>query len=213
VPFTCEVCGGRSWPEPIPAVGEVLRCQRCADERPFLRAPLLVVTGSAGIGKSTLCARLAGTVRGVVALDADIFAEDLISVVLPNQDYPAFWRSMMRLAHETSQNQLTVVFFATMLPEQLLANTDVLNFFASVQFLCLTCDRDDLQERIARRDGDAIAAARIEAWIEFDRALLKAAAETPGATVMDAGRSMNDVEHDVRSWIVSRVPMIGEDLM
>jgi hypothetical protein len=29
---------------------------------------------------------------------------------------------------------------------------------------------------------------------------------------MDAGRSMNDVEHDVRSWIVSRVPMIGEDI-
>ena len=119
---------------------------------------------------------------------------------------------MMRLAHETSQNQLTVVFFATMLPEQLLANADVLNFFAAVQFLCLTCDRDDLQERIARRDGDEIAAARIEAWIEFDRALMKAAAETPGATVMDAGRSMNEVEDEVRSWIVSRVPLIGEDV-
>jgi len=51
---------------------------------------LLVVTGAAGSGKSTLCTRLAGTIPGVVLLDADIFAVDLVSVVPPNQDYQAF---------------------------------------------------------------------------------------------------------------------------
>ena len=88
----------------IPAVGDVLRCPRCADERPFIRPPLLVVAGTVGIGKSTLCSRLAGTIPGTVVLDADILA-DLISVVPPNQDYPAFWRSMMRLAHELAAEQ------------------------------------------------------------------------------------------------------------
>jgi broad-specificity NMP kinase len=37
---------------------------------------LLIVTGTPGIGKSTLCARLAGTIPGVVLLDADVFAAD-----------------------------------------------------------------------------------------------------------------------------------------
>ena len=130
MPFTCEVCGRRSvFPDLIPAVGDVLRCPHCAGERPFVRPPLLVVTGAAGVGKSTLCARLAGTVPGAVLLDADIVAEDLISVVPPNQDYPAFWRSMMRLAHELAQNDVVVVYFSTMMPEQVLGNRDVLGQF------------------------------------------------------------------------------------
>lgn len=107
MPFTCEGCGRRSpFPGLIPAVGDVLRCTHCAHERPFVRPPLSVVTGAAGVGKSTVCARLAGTIPGAVLLDADVFAEDVISVVPPNRDYPAFWRSMMRLAHELAQSDV-----------------------------------------------------------------------------------------------------------
>ena len=83
VPFTCEVCGRSSWPDLLPAVGNALRCSHCAGERPFVKPPLSVVTGTAGVGKSTLCARLAGTIPGAVLLDADIFAEHHISVVPP----------------------------------------------------------------------------------------------------------------------------------
>ena len=145
MPFTCEACGRRSvFPDLIPAVGDVLRCPHCADERLSSGEPLLVVTGTAGIGKSTLCARLAGTIPGALLLDADIVAEDLVSVTPPNQDYPAFWRSMMRLAHELAQNNVEVVYFSTMLPEQVLANSDVLGYFDSVHFLCLTCPPDVL---------------------------------------------------------------------
>ena len=162
VPFTCEACGSRNWPNLIPAVGNVLQCPHCADERPFVRTPLLIVTGTAGIGKSTICARLAGQTPGAVVLDADIFAKDLISIVPPNQDFSAFWRSMMRLAHEISQNNLTVVYFSTMLPDQLVANIDLLCFFESVQFLCLTCTPDVLHERISRRDGTGVAKASIK---------------------------------------------------
>jgi broad-specificity NMP kinase len=190
----------------IPAVGDVLRCPHCADERPFVRPPLLVVTGAAGVGKSTLCARLAGTVPGAVLLDADIVAEDLISVVPPNQDYPAFWRSMMRLAHELAQNNVVVVYFSTMLPEQVLANRDVLSYFDSVHFLCLTCTPDVLRARLAGRVGGGATArikvsSRIKVWRDFNSALAEAASEMPTATVVDAGRTTDEVEHDVRDWI------------
>jgi predicted ABC-type ATPase len=190
----------------IPAVGDVLRCPHCADERPFFRPPLLIVTGAAGVGKSTVCSRLAGTVPGAVLLDADVFAGELISVILPNHDYPAFWRSMMRLAHELSQNNVVVVYFSVMLPQQVLANSDVLNFFDSVHFLCLSCPPDVLRARLAGRVGSGAAparrlTARIEAWLEFNAALLAAASEVPAATVLDADHTMDQVELDVRNWI------------
>ncbi len=90
---------------------------------------------------------------GAVLLDADVFASDMISVVPPNEDYPAFWRSMARVAHEISQNNLAVVFFSGMLPQQLLANTDVLDYFESISFLCLKCDAEVLPARFVRRLG------------------------------------------------------------
>jgi len=193
------------FPDLIPAVGNVLRCAHCAHERPFVRPPLLVVSGTVGIGKSTLCARLAGTIPGVLLLDADILAVDLASVAPPNQDYPAFWRSMMRLAHELSQNNVVVVYFSTMLPEQALANTDILGYFDSVHFLCLTCPSDVLWARLAGRDGSGAASARVNVWRDFNTALLAAASETPKATVVDASRTRDEVEKDVRHWINTHV--------
>jgi hypothetical protein len=201
VPFTCEVCGRRGvFPDLIPPVGDVLRCPNCADERPFVRPPLLVVTGTAGIGKSVLCARLAGTIPGALLLDVDILAADLVSVVSPNEDYPAFWRSMMRLAHELAQNNVVVVYFAVMLPEQILANGDLLSYFHSVNFLCLSCPPDVLRSRLDGREPGALM-ARVQVWVEFDNALVAAASEIPTATVVDAGRAVDEVEHDVRRWI------------
>jgi hypothetical protein len=75
------------------------------------------------------------------------------NIVSPNCDYPAFWRSMMRLAHELAENNVGVVHFAVMLPEQVLANSDIVNDFDSVHFLCLTCPPDILHARLAARDG------------------------------------------------------------
>jgi hypothetical protein len=86
-------------------------------------------------------------------LDADVFTSDMVSLVPPKVDYLAFWRSMTRLAHEISQNNLAVVFFSVMLPQQLLANTVVLDYFETVSFLCLTCDAEVLRARFVRRGG------------------------------------------------------------
>jgi hypothetical protein len=189
----------------IPAVGVVLRCPHCRHERDFVRPPLLVVTGTSGIGKSTLCARLAGTITGAVLLDADVHAEDLISVVSPNQDYPAFWRSMMRLAHEIAQNNVVVVYFSVMLPEQILGNAEVLNYFDSAHFLCLACPPDVLRARHAGRVESGPLTPAVERWVDFNGALMAAASEVPTATVVDAGRTVDQVEQDVRHWINSHL--------
>ena len=208
MPFTCEACGGRS--DLLPAAGAVLRCPRCGDERPFAKPPLLIVTGTAGIGKSTLCARLAGTIPGAVLLDADVHGEDLVSVVPPNADYEGFWRSMLRLAHEVVQNGVVVVYFSTMLPRQVLASEDLVAYFDEVHFLCLHAPPDELRARLARRVGTGVAAteafdARVQVWTDFDAALVAAAGKVPTATLLEAGGGVDDLEQDVRRWIRARL--------
>jgi gluconate kinase len=209
VPFTCDACGAGRDLIQVPAHGGVLRCPQCEDERAFFRPPLLVVTGTSGVGKSTICARLAGTIPRAVLLDADIFADDMITLVTPNQDYPAFWRSLARLAHEISQNNVAVVFFSVMLPEQLLANTDVLEYFHSVSFLCLSCDGDILRTRFLRRvgatsDAPSIAAA-VERWSQFNDVLMDAVHGSDHVHLIDATRPIGEVESDVREWIIERL--------
>ena len=193
----------------IPAHGTVLRCPQCGDERPFVRPPLLIVTGTPGCGKSTICARLAGKIPGAVLLDADVFAGDMISVVPPNEDYPAFWRSMARVADEISQNNLSVVFFSGMLPQQLLANTDVLDYFESISFLCLKCDAEVLPARFVRRLGSGSDTQRIEAavdrWGRFNDVLIDAASSINDVHAIDATRSVGEVERDVRDWVLTRL--------
>jgi ribose 1,5-bisphosphokinase PhnN len=116
---------------------------------------------------------------------------------------------MMRLAHELAQNNVVVAYFSTMLPVQVLANRDVLSYFESVHFLCLTCRPDVLRARLAHRDGTDAATARIEEWRDFDSALVAAASNVPTATVVDAGRTVDQVEHDVRHWINAQLQPRG----
>lgn len=212
VPTTCAACGGRT--DLIPAVRGVLRCPHCADVRSFVRPPLLVITGPAGVGKSTICARLAGTIPGAALLDADILGEHHVSVVSTNPDYAAFWRSLMRLAHELAQNDLVVAYFSVMLPEQVRANIETLGYFDSVHFLCLWAPPDVLHARIARQAGtialttniDAYLDERATVWNDFNTKLFAAASDTPNTTLVDATRATGEVEDDVRTWINALLP-------
>ena len=115
----------------------------------------------------------------------------------------------MRLAHELAQNNIVVVYFSTMLPAQVLANSAELDYFDSVHFLCLTCPPDVLHTRIAHREGGVAAAARTQVWVDFNRALVAAATGIPTATVVDAGRTIDEVECDIRHWIESAAAWPG----
>ena len=185
----------------IPAHGMVLAVRNAATSGGFVRPPLLIVTGTRAPGIDHF-ARLAGRIPGAVLLDADVFASDMISVVPPNEDYPAFWRSMARLAHEISQNNLAVVFFSVMLPQQLLANTDVLEYFESVSFLCLRCDAEVLRTRLMRRAGSGATRKGLRRpWTggaRFNDVLIDAASSINDVHVIDATRPVGEVESGVR---------------
>jgi hypothetical protein len=74
-----------------------------------------------------------------------------------------------------------------------------------VHFLCLTCRPDALRARIADRDRAGTAVARTEVWVGFNDALIAAAKDVPTASVLDAGRTADQVGHDVRRGINARV--------
>ena len=209
VPFTCQACGAGRDLVQIPAHGTLLRCPQCGDERSYVRPPLLVVAGPSGAGKSTICARLAGKIPGAVLIDADVFTDDMVSLVTPVKDHPAFWRFLAKVAHEISQNNLVVVYFSVMLPGQLLANADVVDYFESVSFLCLTCDAGVLRQRLTRRvgawtDTQTIDEA-VDRWHRFNEALVDAAGRTEDALMIDASRSVGEVEPDVRDWVLAKL--------
>jgi gluconate kinase len=178
-----------------------LVCDHCGATRRFVRPPLMVIAGAAGTGKSTLCQRLAGTIPGTVVIDADVLAEDLVAVVSPNHDYPAFWRSLMRLAHEIAQNGVAVAYVGVTLPEQLVANDDLFDYFDGVHILGLVCDETDLRQRIEARAGGYASAAHVERHLDINRRI-GAACGLLDMTLVDASRPPHEIEHDVRTWIV-----------
>ena len=73
----------------------------------------------------------------VGGLDVDSFGGELASVVSPRRDHSAFWRTLMRVAHETGRNGLPVVCCGVMLPEQPLENRGLLG--SSALFVSWSC--------------------------------------------------------------------------
>jgi len=136
-------------------------------------------------------------------LDADVLADDLVSVFSPNHDYPAFWRTLMRLAHEIAQSGNVVAYFGVTLPAQVLDNHTMLRFFTDLHSLGLVCDENDLRARIARRAGGEAVSARADLHVHINRELRTLAADTPNMTTVDASRSRSEVEQDVHGWIIS----------
>lgn len=193
----------------MPAARGVLMCPHCSKARPFARPPLLVVVGPIGVGKSTVCSRLAGTLPGAVLLDADTFGAQHVKVVGSEPDYTAYWRWMLEVAHEIAQNNVVVTYFSVMLPEQILANLDALEYFDSIRFLYLKAPHQVLRERILRQAGTMAASVDIESyldertreWNAFNAVLDEAAFATPNTIVVDATRPASEVEHEVRAWI------------
>lgn len=206
MPFSCESCGGHA--HLMAARDGMLICEHCGGEHPFNRPPLLVVAGAGASGKSTLCQRVAAQARGFIALDADVFEHDLVSVVSPRHDYPAFWRTLMCLAHEIAQNGVTVVYFGITLPDQVLRHTDLAEYFDGIHILALVCDEAELRARInARAGGDAVA-RRIDLHLDINRQLADASRSTPNMAAVDASRPVAEVEAAVLTWIQQRVPRV-----
>jgi hypothetical protein len=163
--------------------------------------PVLVITGAAATGKSTLGEALAGR-TGLVVLDGDVLASGAVAVAGESRDYIAFWRFLLGLATEIHRNDLIPVFTCICRPAQVVA-ANALDRSRTLHFLALVCDRTELEARIRGRAGDVSSISRLSFHLDFDDALRSDVVAAPDTfTVLDSsGRPPAQTAAEAITWV------------
>jgi gluconate kinase len=139
--------------------------------------PVLVVTGAAATGKSTVCANLAGH-DGLLALDGDVLARGAAAVTGGHRDYDDFWTYLLSIAREVHMNGLVPVFACVCLPDQVVRSR-ALSRIRAVHFLALLCDETESRRRILNRPGAMGAATRVDFHVDLNNKLATAVVAPP----------------------------------
>lgn len=126
---------------------------------------LLVITGAAATGKSTIGDHLRGHPEMLV-IDGDVLGRGAAATAEGRRDYVAFWRYVLSLCAEVRSNGLTPVVPCICLPDQVLTavNGEV------VHFLGLVSEPSVIRLRIADRRGVSDVPAP-ETHVQFDSTL------------------------------------------
>lgn len=123
-------------------------CPSCGHVRPFRFRPLPVVTGASGSGKSTLASALAPLLPDLFCFENDILWQPCFDT--PDDGYQAFRTSLLRVALNVNQSQVTTALFASVMPPDLEAHP-LAHYFDGLSFLILSCPDEVLAARLRAR--------------------------------------------------------------
>jgi hypothetical protein len=144
---------------------------------------VLVITGAAGAGKSTVGTALASE-PGLLVLDGDVLASGATAVAGGARDYASFWRYLLAIAGEVHRNGLVPVFPCICLPDQVLTAGPQ----APVHFLALVSEPATVRRRIRDRAGTG-PAIDLEFHARFDATLRGCRTVDPHTfTLLDTSR-------------------------
>jgi broad-specificity NMP kinase len=170
--------------------------------------PLLMIGGAAGVGKTTVCGHLIGTLNDVVILEADILWQPEFNQ--PDDNYRSFFETWLRMSKNISQSGQPVALFGAgcVMPENVEPCVER-RYFSAVHYLALTCDDDVIAERLKsrpawRKCGDL---EFIEEHISFNH-WLKETAPTiePPVEVLDTtAMSIEEASAQVAQWIGGKI--------
>ena len=153
---------------------------------------VLVVTGAAATGKSTIGDHLRGR-TGLVVVDGDVLGRGAAATSTGRRDYVEFWRFALAICREIRGNGLVPVVPCICLPDQVLAAVSD----EIVHFLALLSDPDTVRGRIARRRGFS-AVPSPDSHVDFDHRLGQELAVPPphtwttyDVTVGDVGQTLD----------------------
>ena len=144
----CPGCGEYTEDKAISADGRFAVCQLCAHEHPFLRLPLLIITGASGTGKSTVALALIAQQTQFVCLDSDILWRD--EFANPTNDFRDYRNLWLRMAKNISQNGRPVALFGSATPGQFEACAQS-RYFDGIHYLALVCEQNVLIDRLKAR--------------------------------------------------------------
>lgn len=176
-------------------------CRGCGHVRQVARQPLLVVTGGAASGKSSICRAWERDSR-VFALDLDVIGRDPVVRRPGDTDYVGFWGFLLRLGLEVQLNGLAPLFCGLCLPEQITANAEAEQFHG-VHVLALVCEETELTARIQARFGGTEAAARPDVHFDVNRRLRAVTLPEPHTyTILDtSGWRVADTLRAAEEWV------------
>jgi hypothetical protein len=157
---------------------------------------VLVVTGAAATGKSTIGDHLRGR-SGLVVIDGDVLGRGAAATAYGRRDYVGFWRHALAVCREVRTNGLVPVVPCICLPDQVLAAVED----ETVHFLALLSDPDTVRRRIAGRTGVSDVPSP-ESHVDLDRRLRE---------VVDVPGPHTWTTHDVTAGDVRRTRDVGAD--
>lgn len=160
---------------------------------------MLVITGAAGAGKSTLGAALAGDPR-LLVLDGDVLAAGAAAVSDGARDYVGFWRYLLTIGDQVHRNGLVPVFACICLPAQVLSADPS----EPVHFLALVSDAGTVRCRIERRTGGK-PAIDVGFHQSFDGQLAGCSVDPPHTLTLlnTVDRSVAETVRAGRDWVTA----------
>lgn len=193
--------------DPGDPAGSVVVCPECGERRPFLRLPLLIVTGASGAGKSTVCNRLLGRVCDAVVLDSDILWRPEFDT--PADGYRAYFDLWLRVCKNINQSGRPVVLFGAGIgvPANLEPCVER-RYFSAIHYLALVCSDDALAARLQQRPAwrAAGSAAYIAEHQQFNRWFRAYGERQPPIDLLDTTAvDAESTTRQVAAWIAATI--------
>ncbi len=171
---------------------------------PTKMAPLFIITGASGIGKSSMCEVLFRNEEKYIAMESDLLWHDVYNT--PDDDYRRYRELWMRVCKNISQIGLPIVLCGCAIPKQF-EQCRERGSFTNVHYLAVVCDDDVLVDRLRSRRGIADA-NWIRASVEFNAWLKRHADETePPIRLLDNSKLSPEAAAKIADeWICRRLP-------
>jgi len=200
----CPSCGEYSDEKLIASDGRHAICQACGHEHPFLRLPLLIVTGASGTGKSTVLLTLVAEQSAFVCLDSDILWRDEFSK--PDNDFRDYRNLWLRVAKNIAQNGRPVALFGSATPGQFEQCAES-RYFSGIHYLALVCSDNELTRRLEARPAwrNSGTEAVLERMTKFNQWLIDNATKSdPPMSLLDTSElSLDESVDATKKWFSS----------
>lgn len=197
----CINCGEYRVDKTVSVDEQVVICPVCQHRNPFSFAPLFLVCGASGTGKSTTCQRLMRQFQDAICLDGDILWNDSLSV-------DEFFTSWLRLSKNICQaGRPVVLFIAGAIPENIEKSNEA-RYFSDIHYLALVCDDEVLSERLQQRPSWRKSGNQtfIDEQIRFNQWLKDNTQNTPSLSLLDTSDVSTETTCDaITSWITDRL--------
>ncbi len=136
----CPRCHSHEWNKTV--AGNTLRCP-CGYTWPFRKAPLYILSGCSGVGKTTTGMAVIRR-SSLVTLDADMF---------DTSGPDTFWvEELLALSRNILQSGVTILWTSAGCLDKLVGTYNR-QFFSAIHVLALTCEPGELRRRMTQGRG------------------------------------------------------------